>query len=75
VAQLGRKRPAPLSAPIGVAEADLYPSVTLLGSIVWSASSLAGAPNSLVLIGGPSLLWNVFDYGRIKNHVRAQVCV
>ncbi|WP_018309288.1 efflux transporter outer membrane subunit [Cupriavidus sp. UYPR2.512] len=60
------------SALIGVAEADLYPSLTLLGSIVWSASTLAGTPNSLALIGGPSLRWNVFDYGRIKNTVRVQ---
>jgi NodT family efflux transporter outer membrane factor (OMF) lipoprotein len=60
------------SALIGVAEADLYPSLTLLGSISWSASSLAGTPNSLALIGGPSLRWNVFDYGRIKNNVRVQ---
>ena len=30
------------SALIGVAKADLYPSVTLLGSLVWSASSLTG---------------------------------
>lgn len=60
------------SALIGVAEADLYPSLTLLGSIVWSASTLAGTPNSLALVGGPSLRWNVFDYGRIKNTVRVQ---
>ncbi|MEA3131664.1 MAG: hypothetical protein QOF46_3459 [Paraburkholderia sp.] len=60
------------SALIGVAEADLYPSLTLLGSISWSASSLGGTSNSLALIGGPSLRWNVFDYGRIKNNVRVQ---
>ncbi|CAG2151075.1 Cation efflux system protein CusC [Cupriavidus yeoncheonensis] len=60
------------SALIGVAKADLYPSVTLLGSIGWSASSLPATPNGLVLIAGPSLRWNVFDYGRIRNNVRIQ---
>ncbi|WP_454734866.1 efflux transporter outer membrane subunit [Cupriavidus necator] len=60
------------SALIGVAQAELYPSLTLLGSIVWSASTLAGTPNSLALLGGPSLRWNVFDYGRIRNNVRVQ---
>ncbi|KWR91553.1 efflux transporter outer membrane subunit [Cupriavidus sp. IDO] len=60
------------SALIGVAEADLYPSLTLLGSIVWSASTLAGTPNSLALVGGPSLRWNIFDYGKIRNSVRVQ---
>ncbi len=60
------------SALIGVAKADLYPSLTLLGSIGWSASSLPGTPTGLVLIGGPSLRWNIFDYGRIRNNVRVQ---
>ncbi|MFZ6045100.1 efflux transporter outer membrane subunit [Pseudomonas sp. CR3202] len=60
------------SALIGVSEADLYPSVTLLGSIVWSASTLDGASNTRDLAAGPSLAWNVFDYGRIKNDVRVQ---
>jgi outer membrane protein TolC len=60
------------SALIGVAEADLYPSLTLLGSIVWSGGSQAGTPNGLTLIGGPSLRWNVFDHGAIKNNVRVQ---
>ncbi|UVJ41762.1 TolC family protein [Pseudomonas sp. LS1212] len=60
------------SALIGVAEADLYPSLSLLGSIVWSASSLSGASDTLDLVGGPSLTWDVFDHGRIKNNVRVQ---
>jgi outer membrane protein TolC len=60
------------SALIGVAEADLYPSVSLLGSLVWSASSLTGSPNTLAVVGGPSVTWNVFDHGRITNNVRVQ---
>ncbi len=55
-----------------MAEADLYPSVTLLGSLVWTASSVAGAPSTLALVAGPSVTWNVFDHGRIKNNVRVQ---
>ncbi|CAG9187442.1 TolC family protein [Cupriavidus pinatubonensis] len=65
-------RMAAQSALIGVAKAELYPSLTLLGSIGWSASSLPATPNGLVLIAGPSLRWNVFDYGRIRNNVRIQ---
>jgi outer membrane protein TolC len=57
---------------IGVAEADLYPSVSLLGSLVWTASSLTGAPSTLLFAAGPSVTWNVFDYGRIRNNVRVQ---
>nr|WP_315592403.1 TolC family protein [uncultured Cupriavidus sp.] len=60
------------SALIGVAKADLYPSVTLIGSIGWSATSLPGTQNGLLLVGGPSVRWNIFDYGRITNNVRVQ---
>jgi len=60
------------SALIGVAESDLYPSVSLLGSIGWVVTTLSGAPNTFGLAAGPSLSWNVFDYGRIKNDVRVQ---
>jgi NodT family efflux transporter outer membrane factor (OMF) lipoprotein len=60
------------SALIGVAKADLYPSVSLLGSLVWSASSLAGSPNTLALVAGPSITWNIFDHGKIINNVRVQ---
>ncbi|WP_166367308.1 efflux transporter outer membrane subunit [Pseudomonas akapageensis] len=60
------------SALIGVAEADLYPSISLLGSIVWSTTSLSSTPNTLDLVGGPTLSWNVFDHGRITNNVRVQ---
>lgn len=60
------------SALIGVAEADFYPSLSLLGSIVWSANSVGGTSNSLDVVGGPSLRWNIFDHGRISNNVRVQ---
>jgi NodT family efflux transporter outer membrane factor (OMF) lipoprotein len=60
------------SALIGVAQSDLYPSLSLFGSIVWSTNSLGSTPNSLDLIGGPSLRWNVFDHGQITNNVRVQ---
>jgi NodT family efflux transporter outer membrane factor (OMF) lipoprotein len=65
-------RIAAQSALIGVAQADLYPSLTLLGSIGWSGGSLVGIPNGLSVVGGPSLRWNVFDHGAIKNNVRVQ---
>ena len=60
------------SALIGVAKADLYPSVSLLGSLTWTASSLTGSPSTLLFAAGPSVTWNVFDYGRIRNNVRVQ---
>ena len=60
------------SALIGVAVTDFYPSLTLLGSIVWSADTLSGTSRSLDFIGGPSLRWNLFDHGQISNNVRVQ---
>ncbi|WP_460124977.1 efflux transporter outer membrane subunit [Pseudomonas sp. S2_C03] len=60
------------SALIGVAETDFYPSLTLLGSIVWSADTLNGTSRNLDFIGGPSLRWNLFDHGQISNNVRVQ---
>ncbi|MGL4317036.1 MAG: efflux transporter outer membrane subunit [Pseudomonas sp.] len=60
------------SALIGVAETDLYPSISLLGSIGWSASSLNGSPETINLGAGPSLTWNLFDHGRLRNNVRVQ---
>lgn len=60
------------SALIGVALSDFYPSVSLLGSIVWTTDSLRGTPASLDRIGGPSVRWNLFDHGQISNNVRVQ---
>jgi NodT family efflux transporter outer membrane factor (OMF) lipoprotein len=60
------------SALVGVAVTDLYPAITLLGSIGWSTSSLDGTSDALAFGAGPSLTWNLFDYGRIRNNVRVQ---
>jgi len=60
------------SAQIGIAEADLYPAITLLGSLGWSASSSHGAPDTGALAIGPSVRWNLFDQGLIRNNVRLQ---
>jgi NodT family efflux transporter outer membrane factor (OMF) lipoprotein len=60
------------SARIGVAETDFYPSITLLGSIGWSATTLDGSSDNRDLAAGPSLTWNLFDHGRISNNVRVQ---
>jgi NodT family efflux transporter outer membrane factor (OMF) lipoprotein len=63
---------AALSAQIGIAEADLYPSISLFGSINWSGNSLSFTPDERLLALGPSFNWNIFDHGRIRNNVRVQ---
>ncbi len=60
------------SAQIGVAKADYYPSIALLGSIGWSGTSLSGSSDTGSFSLGPAVQWNIFDYGRIKNNVRLQ---
>jgi len=60
------------SAQIGIAQADYFPAITLLGSIGWSTNTLDGSPEIRSFAGGPALTWNIFDYGRIRNNVRVQ---
>jgi len=92
-ADLLRRRPdvrqaelqaAAQSALIGVAQADLYPSFSLLGTIGFSSSDAGSTRNgsqglsdlfrgdSLLYSFGPSVSWNIFNYGRLKNNVRVQ---
>jgi NodT family efflux transporter outer membrane factor (OMF) lipoprotein len=60
------------SAQIGVAKADYFPAITLLGSIGWSGNSLDASPDTRSLVVGPALTGNVFDFGRIRGNVRLQ---
>ena len=67
------------NAQIGLAQADLYPSFSLTGSIGLSANSLGDSDfgdlfsgDALGLSVGPSFVWPFLNYGRIKNNVRVQ---
>lgn len=87
-ADLLRRRPdvrqaeleaASQSARIGFAKADLFPAFSLTGTLGTSATTL-GAGNlgdlftgkSLTYAAGPSVQWNILNYGRIVNNVRVQ---
>lgn len=63
-------RAASQSARIGIAEADLYPSLSLFGTLEWSDSSRG--PGVVGIAGGPAFKWNIFSYGRLENNVRVQ---
>jgi NodT family efflux transporter outer membrane factor (OMF) lipoprotein len=61
-------------ARIGVAEAELYPQLTLAGSLGLAsdgASKLLEGDSGAYAIG-PSIRWNLFDGGRLRHRVRAQ---
>lgn len=60
------------SAQIGIAEADLYPSLSLGGTLGWSGNSLDSVGDVSTIAGGPALSWNIFNYGRLRNNVRVQ---
>jgi NodT family efflux transporter outer membrane factor (OMF) lipoprotein len=60
------------SAQVGIAEAGRYPSISLLGTLGWSGTTVGGSPETLALGIGPAFTWNIFDYGRTKNSVRIQ---
>jgi len=97
-ADLLRRRPdvrqaelqaAAQSARIGVARTDLFPRLSLLGSIGTNAAARAGdstktgddgagnlfTSDSLSYVAGPSFTWNIFNYGRLKNNVRVEDAV
>ena len=61
-------------AQIGVAEADFYPRLSVNGFIGYVANDFNDLfrSDSLTTFVLPSLQWNILNYGRILNNVRAQ---
>ncbi len=60
------------SAQIGIARADLYPAVSLFGTVGWLGNSLDGSADAAGTAVGPGFTWNLFNYGRLENNVRVQ---
>jgi NodT family efflux transporter outer membrane factor (OMF) lipoprotein len=64
-------------ARIGIAESELYPSFTLVGSVGLEASSKGLSRNlfsvhSLAYSVGPRIVWPFLNYGRLRNGVRVE---
>lgn len=62
------------SAQLGVAEADLYPSLSLNGFLGYAADDFETLFRSSSFTGLiiPTFRWNILNYGRIANNIRAQ---
>jgi NodT family efflux transporter outer membrane factor (OMF) lipoprotein len=62
------------SAQIGIAEAEMYPHMGINGSIGLAASDFGRLFNTNSWTGniGPSLSWNILNYGRLLANVRLQ---
>jgi NodT family efflux transporter outer membrane factor (OMF) lipoprotein len=82
-ADLLRRRPdvkraerqlAAQSAQIGIATAQLYPQISIVGTIGLQSSRLAQLANSDSFAGaiGPSMRWDILNYGRLVNGIRQQ---
>ena len=82
-ADLLRRRPdlrraerlvAAQSARIGIATSDLYPRLSLIGGLGYEAANFGDLFTSTSFIGtiGPSLQWNILNYGRLLNGIRVQ---
>ena len=83
-ADLIRRRPdvrraerqvAAQSARIGVSVSDLYPHISLVGTIGVEAEEfgdLFKTPGSMIGAIGPGVHWDILNYGRLVNNVRVQ---
>ena len=82
-ADLLRRRPnvrkaerlvAAQSAQIGLAESDLYPHISIAGSLGYSTQFFTGLLQERAFMGniGPTFQWNILNYGRFLNNRRLQ---
>jgi len=83
--RLAERQLAAQSAQIGVAKADLFPHFSLFGSIGFATAASTNPPQSrnaglsslfgrksFTYSAGPSITWDIFNYGRITNSVRVE---
>lgn len=64
---------AAATAKIGVVTADLFPRVSLVGSLSLEANTLSNmvAPGSEAYSIGPQIRWAAFDLGRVYSRIKA----
>lgn len=69
--RIAERRLAGATARVGVATGDLFPKVTLLGSIGYLAPTFGafGQANSEFYSVGPSITWAAFDLGRVRARI------
>ena len=83
--RLAERQLAAQSAQIGVAKADLFPRFSLFGSIGYATAGSTNPPQSnnaglsdmfknksFGYSAGPSITWDLFNYGRITNSIRVE---
>ncbi len=65
---------AATSAQIGVATGDLFPRLTLTGRLGTQGLNVSdlGKPVGLSWSAGPSIIWPIFDAGRVRANIEVQ---
>ncbi len=71
--RVAERRLAGATARVGVAMGDLFPKVTLTGSIGYEAPTFGtlGTGDSRFFSIGPSITWAAFDLGRVQARIGA----
>ena len=69
--RVAERRLAGATARIGVAAGDLFPKVTLIGSIGYLAPTFGefGQRDAQFFTAGPSVTWAAFDLGRVRARI------
>ena len=59
---------------IGIAQAALYPHISITGTLGYSAQNASQwfTPSAFNGSVGPTFTWNILNYGRLANNVRLQ---
>lgn len=71
--RVAERRLAGATARIGVAAGDLFPKVTLVGSIGYLAPTFGqfGQKDAEFFTAGPSVSWAAFDLGRVRARIKS----
>jgi outer membrane protein, multidrug efflux system len=69
--RVAERRLAAATARIGVAMGDLFPKVTILGEVGYSAPTFGdfGTADARFFSVGPSISWAAFDLGRVRARI------
>lgn len=69
--RVAERRLASATAQVGVAVGDLFPKVTLMGSIGYEAARFGqfGTADARFFSAGPSITWAAFDLGRVQARI------
>ena len=69
--RMAERRLAGATARVGVAVGDLFPKVTLTGSIGYVAPTFSGigTEDAKFFSAGPSITWAAFDLGRVRARI------